>query len=332
MKMRAATFASLAPFAAAFVLACSSSAGAAGCSGTDAGVTSPAAAASGATDPNASSGAGGAGGADGAGAGAPSGSAAPSTTTKPDASAPVSSPPAALSCLAQLYGGMPVPMNGSPGKWALRLPDGTQLEWDDAQTKTYDDRLASPDLQDTLAMPYPLGAIVAVNGVDDDPGRIRSDALFKSTFGGTSPAVQAALVPVDFVGQTVKIHTRAAASLTKVSTHLKQLVAQTPSLNAYVTGTLGGTFDWRPIANTNRLSAHSYGIAIDIVVAKSNYWEWEKTTAADGGVSLTWKNQIPQAIVDAFEAEGWAWGGRWYHYDTMHFEYRPELFAAACKP
>ena len=223
-------------------------------------------------------------------------------------------------------------MKTSPGGWALRLPDGTQLEWDDARAKTYDDELANPDLQDTLAMPYPLGVIKAVNGVDDDPGRIRSDALFKSTFGATSPVVEQALVPVDFVGQSVKIHTRAAAALTKVSTHLKQLAMQTPSLNAFITGELGGTFQWRPIANTNRLSAHSYGIAIDIVVAKSNYWEWEKTSTADGGVSLVWKNQIPQAIVDAFEAEGFAWGGRWYHYDTMHFEYRPELFAPACKP
>lgn len=24
----------------------------------------------------------------------------------------------------------------------------------------------------------------------------------------------------------------------------------------------------------------------------------------------------------------WIWGGRWYHYDTMHFEYRPEIVAA----
>ena len=39
-----------------------------------------------------------------------------------------------------------------------------------------------------------------------------------------------------------------------------------------------------------------------------------------------WRNRFPQAIVDAFEAEGFIWGGRWYHYDTMHFEYRPELF------
>ena len=30
------------------------------------------------------------------------------------------------------------------------------------------------------------------------------------------------------------------------------------------------------------------------------------------------------------EAEGFIWGGRWYHYDTMHFEYRPELLDDAC--
>src|SRR5690242_16362928 len=26
-----------------------------------------------------------------------------------------------------------------------------------------------------------------------------------------------------------------------------------------------------------------------------------------------------------FEQHGFIWGGRWAHYDTMHFEYRPEL-------
>ena len=59
-----------------------------------------------------------------------------------------------------------------------------------------------------------------------------------------------------------------------------------------------------------------------VVVSKSNYWEWDSP--------MQWKNQIPQAIVDAFESEGFAWGGRWYHYDTMHFEYRPELLDPTC--
>ena len=248
--------------------------------------------------------------------------AAPAPASAPLPAPPV--PPAALACLAQLYGGTPFADAASPPGWTLRLPDATEVPWNDGKTKTYEEKLAAPDLEDTLAMPYALGAITPRTTLNDDPGRIRSDALFKATFGATSAAVQLQLVTVDFVGQPVKFHTRAATALGKVSARLKTLIAQTPSLSAYVTGELGGTFEWRPIANTNRMSAHSYGIAIDIVVSKSNYWEWEKPFA--------WKNQIPQAIVDAFEAEGFAWGGRWYHYDTMHFEYRPELFAAACRP
>ena len=31
-------------------------------------------------------------------------------------------------------------------------------------------------------------------------------------------------------------------------------------------------------------------------------------------------------LVNIFEKNGFIWGGRWYHYDTMHFEYRPEMF------
>ena len=36
-------------------------------------------------------------------------------------------------------------------------------------------------------------------------------------------------------------------------------------------------------------------------------------------------NQIPIQIVRIFEKHGFIWGGFWYHFDTMHFEYRPEL-------
>ena len=32
-----------------------------------------------------------------------------------------------------------------------------------------------------------------------------------------------------------------------------------------------------------------------------------------------------ETIVKVFEKYGFIWGGRWYHYDTMHFEYRPEF-------
>jgi hypothetical protein len=259
-------------------------------------------------------------GAGGSGTGTPT----PAPTGSPTGT-PVATAPKGLACLAQHYVGTPA--QTPSGAWELKLPDGTELPWDDGQTKTFDQTLDNPDLKDTFSIPYTIGPITPVNTVNLDPGRFRQEALFKATFGDSASAVQAKLVDVSFVGQTVKFHSLAAAALTKVSAKLETLIAQDSSLAQYVTGALGGTFNWRPILNTNRMSAHSYGIAIDIVVAKSNYWEWEKK--ADG--SLVWTNKIPQAIVDAFEAEGFAWGGRWYHYDTMHFEYRPELFDPACK-
>lgn len=38
-----------------------------------------------------------------------------------------------------------------------------------------------------------------------------------------------------------------------------------------------------------------------------------------------YRNRIPRKIVEIFEKHGFIWGGAWYHYDTMHFEFRPEI-------
>lgn len=44
-----------------------------------------------------------------------------------------------------------------------------------------------------------------------------------------------------------------------------------------------------------------------------------------GGEGAVSANRIPPEIVAVFERHGFIWGGRWRHFDTMHFEYRPEL-------
>lgn len=259
------------------------------------------------------------------------------TTQQDDASAPHPSPdasssdagdatvtaPAKLQCLARWYGGTPELVAGA---WHLALPGGQKVLFDDGKVKTFDEAVDAPDLEDTLSIPYSVGPIVPIANVNLDPGRIRSDAFFKAVFGDSSDAIEAQLVDVTFVGQTVRFHPRAAAALAKVSTRLNDAIATDASLAPFVTGTLGGTFTWRVILNTNRLSGHSFGFAIDINVSKSNYWEWDNPSAG-----IVWRNQIPKAIVDAFEAEGFIWGGRWYHYDTMHFEYRPEMFDPKCR-
>jgi hypothetical protein len=61
---------------------------------------------------------------------------------------------------------------------------------------------------------------------------------------------------------------------------------------------------------------HSWGAAIDINAAHAEYWLWPRASSA---------NALPPEIIDIFERHGFIWGGKWSHYDTMHFEYRPEL-------
>jgi hypothetical protein len=66
---------------------------------------------------------------------------------------------------------------------------------------------------------------------------------------------------------------------------------------------------------------HGWGAAIDINPALSDYWLWRRSTSGPSD----YVNRVPPDIVRVFERHGFIWGGRWLHYDTMHFEYRPEL-------
>ena len=87
-----------------------------------------------------------------------------------------------------------------------------------------------------------------------------------------------------------------------------------------------GTYNCRKVAGTEYLSAHGYGIAIDIALKHSSYWRWFLDKP---GKTVKYRNAIPMEIVRVFEKHGFIWGGRWHHFDTMHFEYRPELIAPA---
>jgi len=121
------------------------------------------------------------------------------------------------------------------------------------------------------------------------------------------------------------VHRSIVPALGRVAGRLERARQADPSLGRFLRRLSGG-FAARKIAGTDRLSAHAFGIAIDLDKSMSDYWRWQKAGP------LRWRNRIPQPIVDAFEAEGFIWGGRWWHYDTMHFEYRPELVGPVCGP
>jgi D-alanyl-D-alanine carboxypeptidase-like protein len=208
--------------------------------------------------------------------------------------------------------------------------DGTRMTIDDGRgAKSLDEMLDVPDIKDMFKMAYPLGDKGVPPAVDFDPGRVRYLPLLKKVYGDCVPGrVGANAVDVSWLprhgGKSVKFSgiNGAAAALTKVSEELDKL----PDRFMDFLRPIGGTYNCRPIAGTNRLSAHGLGIAIDIATARSDYWRWAKDKAGD---RIPYRNRIPPEIVRIFENHNFVWGGKWYHYDTMHFEYRPEILATA---
>jgi hypothetical protein len=208
----------------------------------------------------------------------------------------------------------------------IRFPDGTEILYDDGEVKDFNALFDNPDLEDMLRDIYPLEAPAANTGPAEnfDPGRFRPDAFFKALYGKTKEEIQAKLRPVQWMpskgGPRLLVTTRFGVDK-KLELVIKELEGLGPEYAAYLLPP-GGTFNYRVVAGTNRLSMHSFGIAVDIAVGKSNYWRWERDPSL-------YKNSIPREIVAIFEKHGFIWGGAWYHFDTMHFEYRPEILLKA---
>ncbi len=204
--------------------------------------------------------------------------------------------------------------------------DGTRLPLDDGQrNKSFNDWLGAPDIEDMFRIPYVAGDAKSSPAINSDPGRARNSAFFAKIYGDCRGANFAkSLVDVVWLpkksGQKLKVSKTngAAERLTAVS---QELDAMPASFGAYLIPS-AGTYNCRVVAGTKNMSAHSYGIAIDIALKHAHYWRWTK---ASGSGAISYKNDIPMEIVRVFEKHGFIWGGKWHHYDTMHFEYRPEL-------
>jgi D-alanyl-D-alanine carboxypeptidase len=228
--------------------------------------------------------------------------------------------------LDKLVAAYPNALSGHDDK-ALQWRDGTVMAVSDgAAEKTFPELLRHASILDQFRVPYPAGPLQRPPDVDADPGRFRNTAFFAKMYGDCRKGeVAPHLVSLPWLpktwGKTIVI-----TALNGVDRQLRAVSAEIDALPDKIKRAaypIAGTYNCRAVADTGQPSLHSHGIAIDLNTAFSDYWYW-----SPHGGPIVYRNRMPQEIVAIFEAHGFIWGGKWYHFDTMHFEYRPELLAA----
>ncbi len=225
--------------------------------------------------------------------------------------------------MARLVAAYPSQLKGFEGN-DLIWQDGTRMPFDDGiDNKPFETLLERPSIKDQFRMVYSPGESGAPPAMNFDPGRVRNEAFFNKMYGDcTKDDLKGKLTSIAWVpkyqGGRVAFTTvnDAAKHLSEVSAELETLSKD----DAKYLAPSAGTLNCRSIAGTTRKSMHAYGAAIDINTKYSDYWRW-----ARGEAGKDYKNQIPYAVIAIFEKHGFIWGGKWSHFDTMHFEYRPEL-------
>ncbi|MEA2902868.1 MAG: hypothetical protein QOI12_255 [Alphaproteobacteria bacterium] len=207
--------------------------------------------------------------------------------------------------------------------------DGTRMPISDGRSnKPFEQLLDAADVKDQFAFAYPLGPDVKPPGVNEDPGRIRHEPFFVKMYGDCHKGqIARRLKPVAWMpgrgGRPLSVTTVNGVD-EKLAAVVKELETLPPAMTKYLVPS-AGTYNCRNIANTTRLSVHAFAAAVDVNDKQADYWESMK----DRGGKFTWRNRVPGAIGEMFERHGFIWGAKWFHVDSMHFEYRPELVALA---
>jgi hypothetical protein len=138
---------------------------------------------------------------------------------------------------------------------------------------------------------------------------------------------------IRFLGKETLVHHAILEELALVEQKINRLAETSQQVRDWIQSISTVTaWNWRNIADIQSRSNHAYGIAIDVLPANSamrgleTYWLWTEQKKIDWWtVPYRSRYQPPDAVIKAFESYGFIWGGKWTFYDTMHFEYRPEL-------
>ncbi|MGV8980380.1 M15 family metallopeptidase [Clostridium sp.] len=230
-----------------------------------------------------------------------------------------------LLCLMLAYPEYITNIEENNGFVYLVMKSGKKILYDDKIKKIFQGKLANADLQDTLEQIYPLSIVKSIMIEDFDPGRLRCYGLLSEVYGTSKQAIESKLtnVKVGYTSYQFNGSNEAAKSLQTVMKEVMPLSEKNQNVRKCLFP-CSGTFNYRIISGTSRLSPHAFGIAIDLASDKRDYWKWSSKEAGEKRLS-----SYASELVEVFENNGFVWGGKWSHFDILHFEYRPEFILKA---
>lgn len=159
----------------------------------------------------------------------------------------------------------------------------------------------------------------------------RANDFLDALIGSTEDEIRKSSQWVGFLDHKAYMHKISVGPLKKVEAQIYAQAELSKEVRLFLSRlSVVYSMKRRKIAGSNRLSYHAYGLALDLIPKSYNgkdvYWRWSAPLESDwGSIPFSERWHPPAEVIKAFEDNGFVWGGKWYYFDTVHFEYRPEI-------
>jgi hypothetical protein len=208
------------------------------------------------------------------------------------------------------------------GNRAIHFTDGKMLA---------ESHLAQADAFEPFFFSYSLEPLTRPPPLEDGPGQ--STDVLEAFFGGRESEIRAQCESMTFLGRRLFVNKLASRALREVERDIQAAASRGETDVARWVDELEIAYSFmnKGIAGSESRSYHAWGLAVDLVPrsygGKQVYWRWSRVFNRTGWhrIPLSERWSPPEAVVAAFERHGFLWGGKWAHFDTIHFEYRPEI-------
>ncbi len=177
---------------------------------------------------------------------------------------------------------------------------------------------------------YPLDRLREPPAPGESPAQ--STDVLEALFGRTESEIRRHCRSVTFLDRRLFLNTLSIGPLQAVEREILAAAAADPAVARWMADLeIAYSFKDKDVAGSGHRSYHAWGLAVDLVPrsygGKHVYWRWSRVFHREDWhrIPLDRRWSPPAAVVEAFERHGFVWGGKWAHFDTIHFEYRPEI-------